>query len=156
MANQYAGLGAKLQYGGPTTASPISFVTVAQVRDIDGPSQKTKTHDVTSHDSATVAGGYAQFITGLKDGGEVKFPLWFDATDTTQNATTTGLKGIMDSAQNSYWQILLANYPAATSPPPAWTFQGPIIDLDFTQPVDGAQAIKSCTIKVSGKPVLIA
>src|ERR1035438_3749590 len=99
MANQYAGIGAKLQYGGPTTASPISFVTVAQVRDIDGPSQKTKTYDVTSHDSPN---GYAQFITGLKDGGEVKFPLWFDATDATQNASTSGLKGIMDAAQNSY------------------------------------------------------
>ena len=84
---EYAGIGTLIKRG--DGASPEVFTTIAQVGDIDGPKLKAGTYDVTTHDN-TLA-GYKDFITGLKDGQEIKCKLFFDATAATHKDASGGI-----------------------------------------------------------------
>lgn len=133
-------------------ASPEVFTTVAQVGNIAGPGMKADTIDVSNHNQANA---YKQFIVSLKEGGDVKFELFFDPNDTTQNFTAPvpgtspgGVQGIFESRLVVDWQLVLPVSPAAM-----WTFSGAVTAFDNKYDVTGA-IMASCTIKVSGKPTL--
>lgn len=144
---EYAGIGTALKMG--DGASPEVFTQIAQVGDIKLGALTAGTYDTTTHDN-TLA-GYKDFITGLKDGGEVNFILFFDANAATHKDTTGGLLATFNANLAKNWQLLLGGY---ASPIPKWAFSGLITKLgEFEYMVDGAQKA-NCTIKIKGKPVL--
>lgn len=144
MATAKAGIQTLLKMG--DGASPEVFTTIAACGDITGPSMSAGTYETTSHDTTT---GYKTFITGLKDGGEISFPIYFDATDATHKDASTGLIGVFKATTVKNWQLL----PSGYSPAVTWTFAGVITKLDFMYPVDGVQKA-NCTIKISGASTL--
>jgi predicted secreted protein len=86
------GIGLQLKRGLGNT--PVeTFNAIAMVKSIKGPSEEASTIDVTSLDST---GGYAEFIQGLKTGGQLVAEANFDPADATylliradfQNAVT--------------------------------------------------------------------
>lgn len=142
---EYAGIGTQLQWG--NGASPEVFTTVAQVGDIGGPNLKAKTYDTTTHDN--VLDGYSDFITGLKDGGQVTFKVFFDPNNATHKDSSGGLLNIFNTNLASHWKII----PANVSPSVTWSFTAVITDMKFGYKVDGVQEA-DCTMQVKGKPTL--
>ena len=139
-----AALGTLLKTG--NGASPEVFTTVSQVGNITGPGVKADTIDVSNHNQANA---YKQFIAGLKEGGDVKFVLFFDPSDVTQNQT--GAQGLLLLLENR----VVTNFQLAlpTSPAVKWSFAGLVVDFANKYDVNGA-LMADVTIKVSGKPAL--
>jgi predicted secreted protein len=137
MATPRAAIGTHLQKG--DGASPEVFTTVATVGNITGPGLKGDAIDVTNHDNTAM---YKQFIVGLKEGGDVKFVLYFDPTEVTH----TGLISTFESRTVTNWKLTLP-----VSPSQGWTFEGVITAFDNKYDVNGA-LMADVTIKVSGKP----
>lgn len=72
--------------------TPETFIKIAMVKDIDGPSMSRDTIDVTNHDSPK---GYKQFLASLRDGGEVTFKIEYDPGDASHDQDT-GLLSYFD------------------------------------------------------------
>lgn len=70
MSNAVSGIGAKFKRS--DMASSPTFTAIAEVTNIDGPNKSRDTIDVTTLDSD---GGYREFISGLRDGGEVQLDI---------------------------------------------------------------------------------
>lgn len=138
--SKYHAFGALLKKG--DGASPEVFTTIAQCGDLTGPDQKVDTIDTTTHDNADK---YKTFIGGLKEGGDIKVPIFFDPT----NSTHQGLLTTIDAAVTVNFQIALP----MVSPAYKWSFAGLITQLGHTYKVNGA-IMADLTIKVSGKPTL--
>lgn len=71
----FAGVGTLFQR--ENSAGGGTYSTVAEVNSISGPSMSREIIDVTSLSST---GGYREFITGFRDGGEVTLELNFTIT----------------------------------------------------------------------------
>lgn len=139
---KYAGIGTQIALG---LSSPPSSVVV-QVGDIKVGALTAKTYEATTHDNSFA--GYSDFIVGLKDGGEVTFPVFFDSADATHKDTGNGLIALFNSGATIYWKVS----PAGYSPAVSWTGTAVMTKLgEFTYPVDGIQA-SSVTLKIKGKP----
>jgi predicted secreted protein len=118
------------------------FTTIAQLgHDITGPGQKSDTVDTTTHNQASP---YKSFIAGLREGGDIKFPVFFDAND----ATHTGLIDTFEAGVPVNWKLVPPFSPAAS-----WSFAGLIIDIGHHYKIKEA-VMADITIKVSGKPTL--
>jgi Lambda phage tail tube protein, TTP len=142
MANTQAtlGYGTLLQRGGLT--APDTFVTVAEVRNIDGPKLTKDFKEVTHMESP---GGFKEYIGALKDGGTVTFTCNFLPADGTQDHLT----GLIYDFKNNikrYWREQWPTTPASTV-----TYLGEVQDLDPKMPVDDAMTL-DVTIKISGDP----
>lgn len=122
-------------------ASPEVFTSIAQVGGFSGVNQKADTIDITTHNQANA---YKAFTAGLLEGGEVKFPIFFDAA----NATHSGLVTTFEARVAVNWQLVPPFSPAAK-----WSFSGLLIDIGHKYELNGA-IMADITIKVSGKPTL--
>lgn len=125
--------------------SPETFTTVALVSDISGPKMSAETPDTTNHDNAD---GYREFISTLKTGGEVTFKVYFDPNNTTHSEGASGLIGMFNNGTLGSWRLLFPVSPARS-----FRFTGLVTSFEPMAAVAGALEA-SCTIKVSGKPVL--
>jgi len=85
--------------GAPTEA----FTTVAEVREIGGPNMSRDAIDVTNHSSP---GAWRQFISGLKDAGEIPLDLNFLPADATHDQSTGLLSLFVSGEQNNFRLIL--------------------------------------------------
>lgn len=91
------GLGLTLQRGAGNT--PVeTFTTIAMVTAIKGPAEDASVIDVTSLDST---GGYAEFIQGLKTGGQLVADANFDPAD----ATYINVRADFQNGVTHNWQI---------------------------------------------------
>jgi predicted secreted protein len=115
-------------------------VTIAEVRSISGPSMQAETIDVTNMDS----GGWREFITSLKDAGEVSFDVNFLPAGTTHLAL---LQDFVDSVISEYSLVWT---DAGTS---TWTFDGLVTSFQPSAAIADALTA-SVTIKVSGAPTI--
>jgi predicted secreted protein len=121
------------------TSSP-TFVDIAEVNSITGPSMTRETIDVTSLDST---GGYREFIAGFRDGGTVELNM---------NFTRDGyivMKNDFESDVLQDYQIALPDTGGTT-----FDFKGLVTDLPLDIPTDDKITV-TVTIKVSG-PVTVA
>lgn len=119
-----------------------TYSTVAQVGGITGPSMKGDKIDTTTHDAANQ--GYKTFITGLKEGGTVKFPVFHDPTLTSH----ARLVANFNAGQPENWRV---KPPFASSF--GWSFAGVVLDLGNKYELNGA-AMMDITIEVSGASTL--
>ncbi len=65
--------------------APESFATIAEVKDIEGPSMETDVIDVTTHSSAA-AGAFREKLATLIDAGEITFDLNLVPSNTVHRA----------------------------------------------------------------------
>ena len=101
---KFAAKGTLLQLsdgGGPPT-----FTTLANVRNISGPSLAQDPVEVSCHESASF---YREFVSGFKDAGEVSAELLFDPADATQSEATDGLLDIYGLGDTREYRIVWPN-----------------------------------------------
>jgi predicted secreted protein len=133
------GKGTKFSIG---SGSPLTYTDVANVATITPPQLTRDTVDVDTLDPAD---GYKQFLTGLKDGGEVGITLNFDPEDTGQT-----------SIYNAFENDTPGNYKITFPDGSNWTFSG-LLTAYEPQDVAAADVVQvQVTIKVSGKPTFTA
>lgn len=117
-----------------------TFTAVAGVKRIGPPSLSKNTHDVTDMDSPE---RWMEFISGLKDGGEVSLDVEFDPDGTD----VTNWLADINSDTAGYYQVV---FPDATS----WGFSAHMTGLEADDPHDDVMTA-SVTYKLSGKPGFI-
>ena len=108
-ANQFAvevvttGAGA-----GSGTATPAAeaFTTVAMVGDIAGPAYSRDNIDATTHDSPL---DYEELVATIKKSGEISFPVFWEPTDPTHDAST-GLFAAYEDGVTRNWKLVLTDY----------------------------------------------
>lgn len=138
MAN-YDAFGTKLKRGG------TGGTAIAQVTNIGGPGMSVETYDVTSHDST---GKWREFVSGLKDGGEISLDLNFDPANATQKAAAGG--ALFDMTAGTATNYALVFPDSATT---SWTFNAFVTAFEPTAPHDG-KLTATCTLKITGAPTL--
>lgn len=115
-------------------ATPEVFVTIAQVKDIDGPGMTLNTEDTTNHDS----NGWREMIPTILEAGEVSFDVNYIA-DTSQT--------VLQEAQVARTRLnFQMAYPA---PVPADQFSGYVTSVSKAAPVEGILTA-SVTITIDG------
>jgi predicted secreted protein len=132
MTSAIAGNGVLLQLGSGGTGTQ-SYTTIAEVLDIDGPSQAREQIEVTSHSSD----GWREYIAGLRDGGEVSFPVNMVPADQDD------LRALFDDGTTGTFKIVYPN---------GWkdTFTAIVTDWSTKSPVDGA-VTDEIKLKISGE-----
>jgi len=129
-------LGTKLQIGKDAP------VTVAGLTSIGGLELSADTIDVTTLDSD---GAYREFIAGFKDAGEVSLEGYLEL-DTGKGQKE--LYDLFESGETEDFTILFPNNMGS------WQFQGVVTGFSTSADLEDPLSF-SCTIKVSGKPMLI-
>jgi len=118
------------------------YTTVAQVRDINGPTIQRDTVEVSSRDST---GQAKEYLAGMVDNGEVTFDLVYDPDAVTHSASASGgLVTLLAAGTLNNFRVSFADSTATTA-----TFAGLVTQFQPTMPLNGAQTA-SVTIKVSG------
>jgi|SRR5579875_464272 len=117
-----------------------TYATVEEVISISGPTQKLKTIDVTNMDSPS---GFAEFIAGIIDGGQVQVECNF-----TNGTNQAGVLSDFQGKVNQQWKVALpGTQPAAGY----WTFNGYVVDYAQDFKVNDRITLKF-TVQVTGKP----
>jgi predicted secreted protein len=117
-----------------------TYNTIAEVNDIVGPNMSMGTIDTTSHDSAS---GWREFVSTLKDGGQVTFKCNFLPVSTTQNHIL-GL--IRDFKHGLLRKMKIIFTDTALTP---WLFTAYFINVTPGAPVEGKLSL-DVAVKLSG------
>lgn len=136
MGAKFAGKGAIFNRWNTGTST---WVPIAGLKSISGPTCNRETIDVTTLDSV---GGYREFIGSLRDAGDVSFNMLFDA------AGYSLMKTDFESDTAQKYQIVLPDATHTTL-----EFYGLVTDLPIDIPVDDAVS-SDITIKISGQTTL--
>ena len=132
-SDAFSGVGTSLYRQDPTTSAWEVF---SEVNNIEGPGFTRDTIDVTSLDST---GGYREFITGFRDGGEVTMEMNFT------NANVDKLKSDFETDTLVNYKIVLPDDDESI-----FSFSGYVTDMPASIPPDDKVTI-NVTIKVTGK-----
>lgn len=116
-----------------------SWVAVAGVKNITGPSKTRAFIDVTSLDST---GGYREFIAGFRDAGQLTFTFIFDRDG------YEALNTDFESDTPQHYQIVLPDADVTSL-----AFEGLVTELPLTVPTDDAVTV-DVTIKITGTVTL--
>lgn len=119
-----------------------TFTTVAEVKDITGPSVSLDVVDVTNQDSP---GGYEEIIPTIRRAGEVDFDVNFNPA----NATHDGATGLLYLANNKIkrgWRLLLLDEDDSY-----WAFDAYVVAFQTKAPVAGVLT-GTTKLRVTGMP----
>ena len=122
-----------------------TYVAIANVSDLGGPTRQRDAIEVTAHDSPDQ---YREFVKGLKDGGEVTATVNYDPS----NATHSALDADFEEKDLRSYQIVILPGDADEH---TWTFSALITDLGDSFPVDDLME-RDVTFKIAGKPTRAA
>lgn len=136
-SNAIAGVGTSFKRGDGTSTE--SFVAIAEVNSITGPSMTRAFIDVTSLDST---GGYREYIGGFRDGGDVVLNMNF-----TRDNFIIFLGDYEDDDTHNY-QIVFPDTGATTI-----DFVGVCTDMPPSVPTDD-KVTMDVTIRVTGQPTI--
>lgn len=134
--NLSAAKGTTLEIGSPAVA-------IAHLKNIESPNQTKETIEVTALDSD---GNYREYIPGYRDGGEISVTGYFDFKDAGQKAVREAY-----DAEEAFDFVI--RYPARIGA--EWRFKGIVTGYRIVSEEGDAITIE-ITIKISGKPVLVA
>jgi predicted secreted protein len=112
-----------------------SYVPLAEVNSITGPSMTRNFIDVTSLDST---GGYREFITGFRDAGTLSLKMNFTAV------SYLAMKADFESSIANQYQIALSDVAQTTL-----EFDGLVTECPLEIPTDD-KITANVTIKISG------
>jgi len=142
MSNAVSSFGTLLKIG--DGGDPESFTTIAEVKDISGPSLSLATEEVTNHSSPA---GFREYTGTLLDAGEVTFDINFIPTDSTHNAST-GLIADMVNRTKRNFQLVFPDAGNTT-----WQFTALVTGFELSEPVEGTLSA-SVTLRITGQPTL--
>lgn len=125
-------------------ASAETFTTIAEVRDIKGPSLELATEDMTNHSSTN---GWEESIGTILSGGDVQFELNWIPGNATQSYSAGLLKDMVNRTLRNFQLVI----PAASNV--TWSFSAYVVKFPPDLPVKGGQRV-SVTLKISGYPTL--
>lgn len=135
MATARKAMGTKLKRG--DGGAPENFVDVGRMKNFTGPNRSSEQIDITDLGNTS---GYAEYLAGLKDGGEFVLELNWDPAD-AQHAALLDTDFESQIARN--WQIVWANSGV--------TSQLVAILLKHDPKGDPRSALTAtCTLKVTG------
>lgn len=143
MTNAISSFGTLLKIGDGATPTE-AFTTIAEVKDISGPSLALEVTEVTSHSSPN---GWREKIGTLLDGGEVTFEINYVPTENTHDAGTGLVKDMKDRTLRNF-QLVFPDVASTT-----WEFSALVSAFEPSAPVDGSLAA-SVTLSISGEPTL--
>lgn len=130
----------KIGDGGATE----SFTTIAEVKDIDGPSLEQGTEEVTTHSSTA---GWREFIGTLLDGGEITFDVNLIIAGATHDASTGLIADLVAKTVRNF-QLVFPDDATTT-----WEFAALVTSFAIGAPVEGGLGA-SITLKLTGQPTL--
>lgn len=122
--------------GGPFTGSEV---TVAEVRNIRGPSQRNDEVDVTHMGSSG-----REFIPALPDFGRMQFPVNFLPEDLSHDNAATGLWGLSAAGGKRDWRL---TWPTTNTQ--KITTTGFVQEIDLETPV-AEEMRANISIRLSG------
>lgn len=122
-------------------ATPEVFTTIAEVRDISGPSFALGTEEVTSHDSA----GWREFIPTLTEAGEVTFDINFIG-GATQGFGTGLYDDMVDKTKRNFQLVLPTGVGASND---TGAFAAYVTGFELSAPVEGVLSA-SITLQITG------
>ena len=125
-------------------ASSETFTTIAEVRDIKGPTLELATEEMTNHSSTN---GWEESIGTILSGGEVTFDCNWIPGNATQSYAAGLLKDMVNRTLRNFQLVI----PAASNV--TWSFSAYVTKFPPDLPVKGAQRV-SVTLKISGYPTL--
>jgi len=125
-----SGVGALLRY---YTGS--AWASIGEVTNISGPTMSRDTHDVTSLAST---GGYREFITGLRDPGNISFTMWFNRSD------YDAMKTLFESETSNDFELILPDDENTTL-----EFTGYVTEIPLEVPEGPVSS--NVVIKISGQ-----
>lgn len=134
--------GTELQIG--DGGDPEQFDTIAEVRTLQISGTSVERIDVTNHGST---GGYREFLSGLKDPGEVTFTINYVPTEGTHDAQT-GLLAELSGGTTRNYKVVWPDISNTT-----WSFAALVTGFTPSAPADGALTA-DVTLKISGAPTL--
>jgi predicted secreted protein len=132
----FIGLGTQFLYD-TNPGGAASYTAVGQINDIQPPSPTKETVD-TTHMGST--GGYREFISGLKDGGEVTFQINFIYAD-----YLIFKNNFENDDDPRRYRIIFPD-----TPPTYWDFTAIVTDIPTNAPT-ADKVTADITLKVSGQ-----
>lgn len=121
-------------------ASPEVFTAITEITSIGGPELSSEQVEVTSLDSA---GGFKEFVTGLKDGGSISIENNWIKSDVSQ----VQMRDDVQAGTKRNYRITWSD-----SPPTVVDFNASVEAFSMTTEPD-APVTASMTLKISGAPV---
>lgn len=137
------GKGVRLQRG--TGNSPEAAEDIGEILEISGPSFARDAVETTHSQSP---GGYREFISGLRDGGEISATIALVPSGTDGDPH----KEIFDDYKNASRVTYRMLFPDAVT---YFLFDGLVTSLDHATPIDDRMTL-AVTIKISGEPELLS
>lgn len=129
----------KIGNGGTPTET---FTTIAEVRDISGPSFSVGTEDVTNHDS----NGWREHIPTIIEGGEVTFDINFVGGATQGFASGSLYDDMIDKTKRNFQIVLPAGVGASND---TGSFAAYVTGFELSAPVEGVLTA-SVTLSITG------
>ena len=121
-------------------ASPEVFTAIAEVIGVGGPNMQRDTVEATHTDSAN---NYREFISGLRDGGEVTLAL----NHLPGNATQQSLRTDYDADTAVNYQVIFPDTGASQA-----DFAAFVTAIEPDTPIDD-RMVSNVTFKITGKPI---
>lgn len=141
MTNAINAFGTLLKIG--DGGSPETFVTIAELTDIDGPELEMDTLEATNHSSP---GGFREYVGGLLDAGEISIEFNFLPTDATQGYSTGLLHDMVNRTKRNFQFVFSGGITT-------WSFAALVTKFKSSEPID--DLLKgSATLKITGQPTL--
>lgn len=134
----YRSFGTQLKRG--DGGSPEVFQDVLNCGDFEGPSTKTDFEQITTHSSATLSGGFKEWLPTLKDGDSLKCPINWLPSDPVH----IGLHQDMDGSVLRHFQLV---YP--TTPTKTVSFSAYVASFNFKATVKGILQ-RELELKITG------
>lgn len=156
MSNATAGKGSIFSRGDGATPTE-AFTAIAEVTSITGPNMTAETIDVTNMDS----GGWREFITSLKDAGEVSFGLNFQPGATShialiQDEIDTQVRNYRIEWPDAKVAATLATGSAGSNTGITWTaVRAGAVGNDITVRMVNPGTTASLSVSVSGKAITV-
>lgn len=127
-----------------STAGPGPFISIAEVRDVNGMSLRADSVDLTHQGSS---GGWEDMVPGILRTGEVTFDVNLLPGSATQGSTA-GLQNDLTNRKHRNFRIV---YPGSTGSPDR--FHGYVMGFEKTAPLEDALRA-SVTVKPTASPTL--
>ncbi|MCK6478570.1 MAG: hypothetical protein HUU06_00315 [Planctomycetaceae bacterium] len=143
MAATGAKIGKKTTFEKEDPVGSGTYVPVAEVKSLGGPSMSRDAVDATNFDSPD---DYEEPIPGLKKGGEVSLVLNFRPDHTSQGSSAGLLKDFEDGTTRT-WRVMWPQFPNS----PSLTFPGWISGWEPTSATKDLLTV-AVKVQVVGKP----
>ncbi len=132
---KYAATGAILERGA---------VTIANVKNISGPSMSLDVDDVTTHDSS---GAWEEVVATILRSGEITLELVYDPEDATHKDAAGGIINDLKGRASTAYSLI---FPVSVV---EWTFNAFVVGFEPGAPVGGALTA-TAKFKLTGEPTL--